>query len=67
MAGVDKEFNGETMLSPGYTIGYLEQEPHLDNSKTVREVVEEGVQEVVDALREFDEINMKFGEDSQPG
>lgn len=63
MAGVDKEYNGETMLSPGYTIGYLEQEPLLDNHKTVREVVEEGVQEVVDALREFDEINMKFGED----
>jgi ATP-binding cassette ChvD family protein len=63
MAGVDKEFNGETMLSPGYTIGYLEQEPQLDNSKTVRQIVEEGVQEVVDALREFDEINMKFGED----
>ncbi|MCE7986415.1 MAG: energy-dependent translational throttle protein EttA [Caldilinea sp. CFX5] len=63
MAGVDKEFNGETMLSPGYTIGYLEQEPQLDNSKTVRQVVEEGVQEVVDALREFDEINMKFGEE----
>jgi energy-dependent translational throttle protein EttA len=63
MAGVDKEFNGETMLSPGYTIGYLEQEPQLDNRKTVREVVEEGVQEVVDALREFDEINMKFGEE----
>ncbi len=63
MAGVDKEFNGETMLSPGYTIGYLEQEPRLDDSKTVRQVVEEGVQEVVDALREFDEINMKFGED----
>ena len=63
MAGVDKEYNGETMLSPGYTVGFLEQEPLLDNNKTVREVVEEGVQEVVDALREFDEINMKFGED----
>ena len=63
MAGVDKEYNGETMLSPGYTVGYLEQEPLLDNKKTVREVVEEGVQEVVDALREFDEINMKFGEE----
>lgn len=63
MAGVDKEYNGETMLSPGYTVGYLEQEPLLDNNKTVREVVEEGVQEVVDALREFDEINMKFGEE----
>ncbi|MBX3010213.1 MAG: energy-dependent translational throttle protein EttA [Caldilineaceae bacterium] len=63
MAGVDKEFNGEAILSPGYTVGYLEQEPQLDPKKSVREVVEEGVQEVVDALREFDEINMKFGED----
>ncbi|MEZ4621234.1 MAG: energy-dependent translational throttle protein EttA [Caldilineaceae bacterium] len=63
MAGVDTEFNGETMISPGYTIGYLEQEPQLDNSKTVRQIVEEGVQEVVDALAEFDEINMKFGEE----
>jgi ATP-binding cassette ChvD family protein len=63
MAGVEKEFNGETILSPGYSIGYLEQEPQLDNTKTVRQIVEEGVQEVVDALREFDEINAKFGED----
>ncbi len=63
MAGVETEHNGETMLSPGYTVGYLEQEPQLDNAKTVREVVEEGVHEVVDALREFDEINMRFGED----
>jgi energy-dependent translational throttle protein EttA len=63
MAGVETEFNGETILSPGYTIGYLEQEPQLDNTKTVREVVEEGVQEVVDALREFDEINIRFGEE----
>jgi len=63
MAGVEKEFIGETILAPGYTIGYLEQEPQLDNSKTVREVVEEGVQEVVDTLREFDEINARFGED----
>ncbi len=62
MAGVEKEYNGETALSPGYTIGYLEQEPQLDDSKTVREIVEEGVQEVVDALREFDEINAKFAE-----
>jgi ATP-binding cassette ChvD family protein len=66
MAGVETEYNGETMLSPGYTIGYLEQEPQLDNSKTVRQVVEEGAQEVVDALAEFDEINMKFGEDLSP-
>jgi sulfate-transporting ATPase len=66
MAGVEKDYNGETMLTPGYTIGYLEQEPLLDNSKTVRSVVEEGVQEVVDALREFDEINLKFGEELTP-
>lgn len=63
MAGVEKDFVGETMLAPGYTVGYLEQEPQLDNSKTVREVVEEGVQEIVDALREFDDINARFGED----
>jgi ATP-binding cassette ChvD family protein len=62
MAGVETEYNGETALSPGYTIGYLEQEPQLDDSKTVREIVEEGVQEVVDALREFDEINARFAE-----
>ncbi|MAT97184.1 MAG: energy-dependent translational throttle protein EttA [Anaerolineaceae bacterium] len=62
MAGVDTEFVGETAVSPGYSIGYLEQEPQLDDSKTVRDIVEEGAQEVVDALREFDEINMKFGE-----
>jgi sulfate-transporting ATPase len=63
MAGVDKDFNGETMLADGYTVGYLEQEPLLDNTKTVRQIVEEGVQEVVDTLAEFDEINAKFGED----
>ncbi len=63
MAGVEKDFIGETVLAPGYTVGYLEQEPQLDNSKTVREIVEEGVQEVVDALREFDEINARFGEE----
>lgn len=62
LAGVDKEFNGETTVSPGYTIGYLEQEPKLDDTKTVREIVEEGVQEIVDLLREFDEINAKFAE-----
>ncbi|CAN5685644.1 energy-dependent translational throttle protein EttA [soil metagenome] len=63
MAGLETEYNGETMLAPGYVVGYLEQEPVLDETKTVREIVEEGLQEVVDALREFDEINMKFGED----
>jgi len=62
IAGVDKEFVGETHISPGHTIGYLEQEPRLDESKTVREIVEEGVQETVDLLKEFDEINDQFAE-----
>ncbi len=62
MAGVDKEFIGETVIAPGYTIGFLEQEPLLDENRTVREVVEEGAREIVEALRQFDEINMKFGE-----
>ncbi|HEX8087204.1 MAG TPA: energy-dependent translational throttle protein EttA [Blastocatellia bacterium] len=62
LAGEDKEFVGETVLSPGYTIGYLEQEPRLDESKTVREIVEQGVQEVADLLKEYDEINEKFAE-----
>ena len=66
MAGVEKDFDGETYLSEGYSVGYLEQEPQLDDSKTVRQIVEEGVQEVVDALAEFDEINMKFGEEMSP-
>lgn len=61
LAGVDKEFNGETILAPGYTIGYLEQEPQLDPEKTVREVVEEGVAEIVALLKEYDEINESFG------
>ena len=63
MAGVETDFIGQTILSDGYTVGYLEQEPLLDEQKTVRQIVEEGVQEVVDALAEFDEINMKFGEE----
>ncbi|HEV2704340.1 MAG TPA: energy-dependent translational throttle protein EttA [Pyrinomonadaceae bacterium] len=63
MAGVDKNFVGEVVPSPGYTVGYLEQEPRLDESKTVREIVEQGVQETVDLLKEFDEINLKFGEE----
>jgi energy-dependent translational throttle protein EttA len=62
LAGVDKEFVGETVISPGYTVGFLEQEPQLDNSRTVREIVEEGVQDVVDLLKEFDQINEKFAE-----
>jgi ATP-binding cassette ChvD family protein len=63
MAGVERAFNGETILAPGYTIGYLEQEPVLDDTKTVRATVEEGVQEVVDALREFEDINAQFATD----
>ena len=55
-AGVDKDFIGETHLSPGYTIGYLEQEPLLDCNKTVKEVVEEGAQEAVNLVKEFEEI-----------
>ena len=63
MAGVETQFDGETILSDGYSVGFLEQEPELDDSKTVRQVVMEGVQDVVNALREFEEINMKFGEE----
>src|SRR2546430_10546787 len=63
LAGVDKEFNGETVISPGYTVGYLEQEPLIDDSRTVREVVEEAVEQTVSLLKEFDEINAKFGEE----
>ena len=66
MAGVDKDYIGETILNPGYTVGFLEQEPLLDEARTVRAVVEEGAQEVVDALREFDELNARFGEDLSP-
>jgi len=63
LAGVDKEFNGETVLSPGHTVGYLEQEPRLDETKTVREIVEQGVQATVDLLKEYDEINARFAEE----
>jgi ATP-binding cassette ChvD family protein len=63
IAGVDKGFTGETVLSPGYTVGYLEQEPQLDESKTVRETIEEAVAETVGLLKEFDEINARFGEE----
>src|SRR5881397_146712 len=57
IAGVDKEFVGETVISPGFTVGFLEQEPHLDESRTVREVVEEAVKQTVSLLKEFEEIN----------
>ena len=62
MAGHDTEFNGETILSEGYTVGYLEQEPLVDVDKTVRAVVEEGVQETADLLKEFEAINLQFAE-----
>ncbi|MGC2063158.1 MAG: energy-dependent translational throttle protein EttA [Thermodesulfovibrionales bacterium] len=62
LAGVDKEFVGETVISPGHTVGFLEQEPLVDNKKTVREVVEEGVQETVDMVNEFNQINARFAE-----
>jgi ATP-binding cassette ChvD family protein len=62
MAGLDKEYNGETILSDGYSVGFLEQEPLVDCDKTVREVVEEGVQETVDLLKEFEEINAAFAD-----
>ncbi len=62
IAGIDKSYNGEVVFSPGYSVGMLEQEPQLDPTKTVREVVEEGVQEVVDLLKEFDRINEAFGD-----
>jgi energy-dependent translational throttle protein EttA len=62
MAGVDTEFNGELIMTPGYTVGYLEQEPVLDESRTVREIVEQGVQETADLLAEFNRINTQFAE-----
>src|SRR5438132_1935331 len=60
MAGVEKAFNGDTILAPGYTIGYLEQQPVLDAAKTVRAIVEEGVLEVVEALRELEDMNAQY-------
>jgi len=62
IAGTDKEFNGEVVFSKGYSVGYLEQEPKLDESKTVQQIVEEAVQSTVDLLKEFEEINAKFAE-----
>ncbi|HOX92427.1 MAG TPA: energy-dependent translational throttle protein EttA, partial [Spirochaetales bacterium] len=62
LSGVDQEFAGETSIAPGYTIGFLEQEPHLDAGKTVRQIVSEGVQEVVDLLAEFESVSEAFGE-----
>ena len=62
IAGLDQNFQGEVVFSPGYTVGYLEQEPKLDDNKTVREVVEEGCAEVVALLKEYEEVNAKFME-----
>lgn len=61
IAGLDNDYQGEVVFSPGYSIGYLPQDPHLDDNKTVKEIVQEGVQNVVDALAEYEEINQKFG------
>ena len=62
IAGIDKNYQGEVVFSPGYSVGYLEQDPQLDPGKTVRECVQEGVQPIMDMLREYDEINMAFAE-----
>ncbi len=61
IAGIEKSYQGDVVFSPGYSVGYLEQEPHLDEEKTVVEIVREGVQEIVDTLKEYEEINEKFG------
>jgi len=62
IAGVEKSYTGEVVFSPGYSVGYLEQEPQLDNTKTVKEIVQEGVQEIVDMLAEYEKINEQFAE-----
>lgn len=61
IAGLDTDYQGDIVFSPGYSVGYLPQEPHLDDEKTVKEIVQEGVQHIVDALTEYEEINQKFG------
>ncbi|HQP25596.1 MAG TPA: energy-dependent translational throttle protein EttA, partial [Smithellaceae bacterium] len=63
LAGVDDEFLGKTILSPGYTVGYLEQEPHLDETTTVRRIVEQGVQSTMDVINEYNAVNEKFAEE----
>ena len=62
IAGVEKEYQGEVVFSPGYSVGYLEQDPKLEPGKTVKEIVQEGVQEIVDTLKEYEEVNEKFGD-----
>ena len=62
IAGIDKSYQGEVVFSPGYSVGYLPQEPQLDDNLTVKEVVQQGVQKIVDVLKEYEEVNMKFAE-----
>ena len=62
IAGIEKEYQGEVVFSPGYSVGYLEQDPKLEPGKTVKEIVQEGVQEIVDTLKEYEEVNEKFGD-----
>ena len=62
IAGIDKSYQGEVVFSPGYSVGYLEQEPQLDPEKTVKEVVQEGVQPIMDLLAEFDKVNEQFAD-----
>ena len=62
IAGLDKDYQGEVVFSPGYSVGYLEQDPHLEPGRTVKEIVQEGVREAVDLLKEFEEVNERFGD-----
>ncbi|MCC8198582.1 MAG: energy-dependent translational throttle protein EttA [Tannerellaceae bacterium] len=62
IAGLDKEYQGDVVFSPGYSVGYLEQDPQLEAGKTVKEIVQEGVQEIVDVLKEYEEVNERFGD-----
>ena len=62
IAGLDKDYQGEVVFSPGYTVGYLEQDPKLESGKTVKEIVQEGVQETVNLLKEFEEVNERFAD-----
>lgn len=62
IAGIEKSYQGDVVFSPGYSVGYLEQEPKLDDNKTVKEIVQEGVQETIDILKEYEEVNLKFGD-----
>ena len=62
IAGLEKEYQGEVVFSPGYSVGYLEQDPKLESGKTVKEIVQEGVQDIVNVLKEYEEVNEKFGD-----